>query len=82
MRREIRLYEIWYNTLRPHMTLAGKTPREVYTGRTAKRQIFEPRPKWPHRPRRRGVGGDTVRLEVSYVEGRKHLPVVELRRAA
>ena len=32
--------------------------------------------------RRRRVGGDKLRLAVSYVEGRKHLPVIELRRAA
>ncbi len=82
MRREVRLYAIWYNTLRPHMTLVGKTPREVYDGRTLKRRRIEPRPHWTHGLRRRGAGGDKVRLEVSYVEGRKHLPVVELRRAA
>ena len=82
MRREVRLYEIWYNTLRPHMALVGKTPREVYAGRAARWRRFEPRTKWPHRPRRRSAGGDKVRLEVSYLEGRKHLPVIELRRAA
>jgi transposase InsO family protein len=82
MRREVRLYEIWYNTLRPHMALFGNTPREVYAGRAARRRRFEPRPHWPHRLRRRGAGGDTVRLEVSYVEGRKHLPVIDLLRAA
>ncbi len=26
--------------------------------------------------------GDKLRLTVSYVEGRKHLPIIELRRAA
>ncbi len=82
MRREVRLYAIWYNTLRPHMALVGKTPREVYVGRTARRRRFEPRPKWPRRPRRRGADGDTVRLEVSYLEGRRHLPVIDLLHAA
>ena len=82
MRREVHLYGIWYNTQRPHMGLAGKTPHEVYASRTARRRRFEPRPHWPHRLRRRGAGGDTVRLEVSYVEGRKHLPVIDLLRAA
>jgi len=33
-------------------------------------------------PRRCRPGGDQLRLAVSYVEGRKHLPIVELRRAA
>ncbi len=82
MRREVRLYTTWYNTLRPHMALVGKTPREVYEGRTQKRRRIEPRRHWPHGPVRRGTGGDKVRLAVSYVEGRKHLPVIELRRAA
>ncbi len=81
MRREVRLYAIWYNTLRPHMALAGKTPREVYVGHTARRRRLEPRPKWPNGPRRR-AGADNVQLAVGYVEGRKHLPVIELRRAA
>jgi transposase InsO family protein len=79
MRRELHLYTIWYNTERSHMGLAGKTPNEVWSGRPRRR--LEPRPKWPHRPRRRG-NGDKFMLDVSYVEGRKHLPVIELRRAA
>jgi len=82
MRREIRLYASWYNTERPHMGLGGKTPREVYVGRKARRRRFEPRPRWPHQPRHSKSDADKLRLAVSYVEGRKHLPVIELRRAA
>ena len=82
MRRELGLYASWYNTQRPHMAFGGRTPREVYEGRTVRRRRFEPRPKWPHQLRRWRVGGDKFRLAVSYVEGRKHLPVIELRRAA
>ncbi len=82
MRREVRLYEIWYNTQRPHMGLAGQTPREVYEGRLAKRRRFEPRPKWPHRSRRYRASSDKPRLAVSYLDGRKHLPIIELRRVA
>jgi len=82
MRRELDLYASWYNTRRPHMALGGKTPREVHEGRTARRRRFEPRPKWPHGIRRRRAGGDKFRLDVSYVEGRKHLPVIKLRHAA
>jgi transposase InsO family protein len=78
MRREIDLYATWFNNHRPHTTLGGRTPQEVCEARPAKRRRFEPRPKWPHGPRRR----DHLRLAVSYVEGRKHLPVIELRRAA
>ena len=82
MRRELSLYSTWFNTERPHIALAGKTPREVHAGRRVRRRRFEPRPNWPHGSRRRKTGGDKVRLAVNYVEGRKHLPVVELRRAA
>jgi hypothetical protein len=81
-RREIRLYTIWYNTQRPHMALAGKTPSEVYAGRATKKRRLEPRPSWPLRPRRRRADSDIFRLAVGYVEGRKHLPVIELPRAA
>jgi len=78
MRREIDLYATWYNTHRSHMALAGRTPREVYDARPVRRKRFEPRPKWPHGPRRR----DHFRLAVSYVGKRKHLPIIDLRRAA
>jgi len=81
MRPELHLYTIWYNTERSHMGLAGKTPHEVWSGRDRRRRRLEPRPKWPHRPRR-DRSGDSFTLDVSYVEGRKHLPVIELRRAA
>jgi putative transposase len=82
MRHEVGLYATWYNTRRPHMTLRGKTPCEAYDGRRVRRRRFEPRPKWPHRIRRRRAGGDKLHLPVSYVGGRKHLPVIELRRVA
>ena len=55
---------------------------EVCAGRRVRRRRLEPRPKWPHGPRRRSSDGDKIRLAVSYVESRKHLPVIELRRAA
>lgn len=51
MRRELRFYASWYNQWRTHMALAGKTPRDVYDGRSAVRRRIEPRPRWPHRPR-------------------------------
>jgi putative transposase len=81
MRHEIDLYAAWYNTERPHMSLAGKTPREVYKGRRAKRRPLEPRPRWPHGLARRAHGAQAT-LKVSYLEGRRHLPVIELRGAA
>jgi putative transposase len=80
MRRELSLYAAWYNTERPHMTLAGKTPQEAYERRGRRQCKIEPRRRWPHQPRRRNA--ERVQLAVGYVEGRKHLPVIELRRAA
>ena len=82
MRKELDLYAIWYNTHRPHTALAGKTPREAFGQRTVRRKRLEPRPGWPRHGHRRGPGGDRFRLAVSYVDDRKHLPVIELRRAA
>jgi hypothetical protein len=81
MRREIRLFTAWYNTERPHTALAGRTPQEVWSDRARRRRRLEPRTKWPHRQRRRSRG-DKFTLGLSYIEGRKHLPVVELRSAA
>jgi len=82
MRRELSLYATWYNAERPHMHLAGTIPSEVYAGRKVRRQRFEPRPKWPRGTRRRKARGDKFGLAVSYIENRKHLPIIELRRAA
>jgi hypothetical protein len=53
-RRESVLTELflmldWYNQHRPHSTLAGKTPDEIYFQRfpANRRPRFEPRSCWP-----------------------------------
>ena len=48
-RQEAASQVFWYNEHRPHMTLDGKTPNEVYFNRDAANEQprFEPRPKWP-----------------------------------
>ena len=73
-RRELTLVVEWFNGYRPHTWLA---PR------------FEPRTRWPRRSRCaapqarvRGRCGVRLELHVSFRVDRKHLPVVELRRAA
>jgi len=90
MQAELALFAAWYNEIRPHMALAGRTPSEVYLGtRPANTEPrFEPRPKWPPRspcasPQAsiRATCGTRLQLVVGYLEGRKHLPAVELRRA-
>jgi len=91
MRRELGIYAMWYNECRPNQALGGRTPREVHTGLQPAntRPRFEPRRNWPTksscaRPQTtvRGERGTKLSLVVGYVEGRRHLPVVELRKAA
>lgn len=91
MRRELGLYAAWYNEHRPSQALDGRTPREVYDGlRPANATSrVEPRACWPREascasPQTmvRGERGATVTIVISYVEGRRHLPVVELREAS
>ncbi len=82
MRRELCAYAAWYNAHRPHMAFAGNTPDEVSRGRGRARRRFEPRRRWPHGPPRARLRGHRLRLEVRYVAGRRHLPVVGLKRVA
>jgi len=81
MRNELGLYVLWYNGHRPSQALGGCTPREVYEGlMPASGNRIEPRPGWPANGGTDRVTG--LRLVVGQLEGRKHLPVVELREAA
>jgi hypothetical protein len=91
MRREIGFYAVWYNRHRPNQTLRGRTPWEVYSERRPAnaKPRFEPRPGWPPgsscaspQTRIRGDRGAPLTLLVGYLEGRQHLPVVKLRKAA
>ncbi|HUT32156.1 MAG TPA: hypothetical protein VNE39_01640 [Planctomycetota bacterium] len=89
--REVQLVAGWYNAHRPHMSLDGRTPDEVYDDLCpANRQPrFEPRARWPRRSPCatpvtlvKGQPGVRLRMEVEFLAGRKHLPVVHLKRAA
>ena len=89
--RELSFFVRWYNGERPHGFLEARTPDEVNFGRRAacRAPRFEPRARWPRRspcagPQTlvRGRPGVTVKLALSHRAGRKHLPVVGLRRAA
>ncbi len=91
MRRELTFYVAWSNEYRPSQALDGRTPNEVYTGlRPANAMFrFEPRTTWPRgtkcaapQAEIKGRRGAKLTLVVGYLEGRKHLPIVELRRAA
>jgi transposase InsO family protein len=90
-RKELSLFVSWYNQDRPHTWLDGRTPDEVYFGKPAAccAPRFEPRKRWPKasscaqpQVEIRGRRGDRLDLHVSFRANRKHLPVVELRRAA
>ncbi len=81
----------WYNEHRPHAWLDGRTPNEVYFARfpANRKPRFEPRSHWPRgsicaRPWAlvRGSPGAKLTLEVSFHKGRKHLPIVKVKRAA
>ena len=81
----------WYNEHRPHMSLCGKTPDEVYHRQRPANRLprFEPRPHWPRasacaKPVTlvKGVPGVRLELEVVCLGGHRHLPIVTLQRAA
>ena len=61
----------WYNLVRPHERLRSATPEEIHTGAA---QRFAPSVA------RTAVAG--LALRVRYLEGRRHLPIVALERAA
>jgi len=80
MRREVCFYATWYNESRPHQGLGGLTPTEVRDGVEDRILPAEPRPRWP-------VDDEVVRVKrvqlvVKFMEGRRHLPIVELKRVA
>jgi putative transposase len=96
LRRKVFLRQVldlagWYNGHRPHMSLDGRTPDEVYhPQRPANRQPrFEPRPRWP-RPSPcakpvtlvKGKPGVRLEMEVTFHGGQRHLPILTLRHAA
>ena len=90
-RRELDALVHWYNECRPHAALGGRTPNEVYHGRypANRKPRFEARAAWPRgspcaNPWAlvRGKPGARLALQVTFCRGRKHLPIVALRRVA
>lgn len=91
MRRELTFYVAWFNAYRPSQALDGRTPKEVHDRLPPANAEprFEPRPHWPRRcgcaspPAELGATcGAPFTLVVGFLEDRKHLPIVQLRRAA
>lgn len=90
-RRAVSLYVGWYHEHRPHSSLGGKTPTEVYEGRRPanRRARYEPRAKWPKHSRcaspqapPRARPGAKLELVVTFADDTKLLPIVQLKRAA
>ena len=90
-RQELALFFSWYNSHRPHTWLHGATPDEAYNHRrpACRMPRFEPRQRWSRRSRCaapqvlvRGQPGGRFDLEVRYDAGRRHFPIVTLKRAA
>jgi transposase InsO family protein len=89
--RELDAIVHWYNIYRPHTWLGGRTPDEAYVGKfpANRRPRFEPRQRWPRgspcaKPWAlvQGKPGTKLILEVRFHAGRRHLPLVTLKRAA
>lgn len=90
-RRELDAIVRWYNEYRPHMTLDGKTPHEVYEKRfpANRKPRLEPRPRWPRgspcaKPQTLVAGkpGDRFDVIVHFHGKCCHLPMMTLSRAA
>ena len=72
LRYEISLYVTWYNQFRTHKYLKGRTPQEVYSNTPpAKMPAFKSPSEIPD-----------FDVKISFLEGRKHLPIIELQKAA
>jgi transposase InsO family protein len=91
MGRELAAVFDWYNEHRPHMTLAGKTPNEKYRNHypASRRPRLEPRQGWPRGSPCAtpwalvaGKPGDQFSVGIHFHAGRRHLPVVTMKRAA
>ena len=86
---ELTKYFRWYNEIRPHQSLGGRTPNEVYLGAPSARDgpKFETRPGLQNsravaKMAPRLVAANELTLVVVCLEGRRHLPIVSLKRAA
>ena len=93
MRTELGLFMGWYNGRRPHGSLDVRTPDKVYNGLVpvCEQARLELRPHWPRRSNcaspQAPVDVEASRagppqLVVTFVGGRRHLPIVSLRRVA
>ena len=89
--RELDLAFLWYNEYRPHSTLGGRTPNEVYFNRDPGNENprYEPRTRLIRgspcaKPETliEGEPGDRLIFKIDKLEGRSHLPIISIKRAA
>ena len=73
MRYELALFFSWYNEFRTHEYLGARTPMEIYNHSPPS----EPPLKLVH-----ASEVPKLELHVSYLDGRKHLPVIDIQKAA
>ena len=73
MRYELALFFWWYNELRPHKYLGSRTPIEVYNHSPPS----EPPLKLVH-----ASEIPELELHVSYLDDMKHLPIIDIKKAA
>ncbi len=71
MQGEMSLYLDWFARHRPHQGLDGCVPQEIYDGVPVVAR---------EKPKAKKIPG--TELVVRFHEGRRQLPIVELRRAA
>jgi transposase InsO family protein len=90
-RHEVSLFVEWYNGHRPHSAFQGAVPDEFYLDCLPRSRAprFEPRRRWPRGSPcagppapARGRRGQRLALVVTHLAGRRHLPIVELKKAA
>jgi transposase InsO family protein len=89
MQEELDIFADWYNTIRPHQALQGRTPDEVWRlEKTASEKLrLETRERYPISKGADAEGCATTRVENLALDarcfrGRSHLPQVALRIAA
>jgi transposase InsO family protein len=89
--RDLDCIVTWYNGHRPHASLSGMTPNEVYHRRKPanRKPRLEPRSRFPRgspcaepQARVKGKCGERFNLHVRFHAGRKQLPIVALRKSA
>ena len=89
MEDKTRLFFEWYNEYRPHTSLKGRTPNEVFFHRRAKNTLprIETRPSVSHstpcaspRIMIADKAGVKVKAKFEILGGRSHLPVLHIER--